>query len=389
MLGEKFNLHQAEIPVMLEQGLAYMTMDARPNGQKEVRPVCRHWLVFLGLLLSCQPASASEFCKAYISETAPNLGDPLVYTIEVMTSGETQYSPDITPPQLKRYFQVGETFTRSSVSILNGQTHIITFKEIHLMANRTGEIQIEPARVELVDSASKQRVVRQTNSVTLAVNEATGGAALPTPTPEIDVLKPIKKSAKLSLGQWLPFAVGGGIILGMFGMMFYLKHRPEPAPRASEEPVDTRTPEQRAFDALEEAMQLKAEGRVNEFYTVLSSILRRYMAESFGFKAEEATTREMLSEMERMKFKPNFLEKYRGYFLECDRVKYANLTPLEQELEAAAPRVKELIQHQDKRELTVPPPPGAEGAGGEGNAPEAEMALAAEGSETEKPAEKS
>jgi len=315
-------------------------------------------LVIAGIFWICSQtwASQNEYFKAQLDRNVVNLGDSLVYTIEVMTAGETQFSPDITPPNLSKYFQVGETFSRSSVNILNGKTYIVTFKEVHLIANRTGKIHIEPAQIELIDSTTNQRVMRYTNSIALVVNEANGAFALPTPTPEIDVLRPIKKSAKLSLSQWLPFAIGIGIIMTMFAVMFYLKHRPVPEPPAPEEPVDPRSPEERAFDALEEAMKLKIEGKIDEFYTTLSAILRRYMAEAFAFKAEEATTREMLSEMERLEFKPDFLEKYREYFLECDQVKFANVKPDQQKVEAALPRVKALINHPDKRNTPAPVP---------------------------------
>ncbi len=343
---------------------------------------------FAASALGLRPVMAEEFFKAQISNTSPNLGDALVYSIEVMTAGETQYSPDITLPELKRYFQVGETFGRSSVSILNGKTHIVTTKEVQLVANQTGEIHIEPARIELIDTAANQRVMRRTNSVTLAVNEATGALALPTPTPEIDVLKPIKKAAKLSLSQWLPFAIGGFIIIFMFGVRSYLKHRPEPKPEAAKEPMDTRSPEERALEALEQAMQLKENGMVNEFYTALSVALRHYMAETFDFKAEEATTREMLREMEKLEFKPVFLEKYREYFRECDKVKFAKVEPDAQQLEAALPTVKDLIQHTDKRDIPEPPPKEAAPEGE--TAPEPELTAASQGAESSSaPTEKS
>ncbi|MCD4814470.1 BatD family protein [bacterium] len=302
------------------------------------------------LLVAVLPgtAAAEEYFRAHISNPSPNLGDALQYTIEVMTAGEKQYSPDITPPDLKRYFQVGEIIGRSSVSILNGKTHIVNFKEVNLVANRKGEFSIPPAQIELIDSGTNQRIIRKTNSITMLVNEATGETALPTPTPEIDVLKPVKKSAHISLSQWLPFAIGIALIILNFIIMYYLKHRPEPK-LADPEPVDPRTPEQRAYDELEDALKLKAAGKIDEFYTSLSMILRRYMAGTFGFKAEEATTREMISEMEKLEFKPDFLEQYRGYFMECDKVKFANVAPTPDNVEAAAPKVKELIKHPEKR----------------------------------------
>lgn len=320
------------------------------------------WLLGLVLALGmfAGQAGAKEYCSAQVSNPNPNLGDTLVYTVEVMTAGEKQFSPDVTLPELGAFFQVRDTYTRSAVNILNGRTHVVHFKEVHLLANHTGEITIPPASVEMIDPASNQRVTVKTNPVVLKVNEATGAAALPTPTPEIDVLRPIKKKAKLSPAQWSPFALGGGLLVVMFSLMYYLRNRPRIEPPAPVEPVDPRTPEERAYEALEAALALKAEGRINDFYTALSSILRRFMAETFAFKAEEATTREMLYAMEQMGFKPQFLEKYRRYFLECDQVKFANILPETKTVETVAPRAKELIEEKDKLEppAVVPEVPG-------------------------------
>lgn len=314
----------------------------------------------LGLVLTlglfAGQVEAKEYVSAQVSDANPNLGDLLVYTVEVMTAGEKQYSPDVTLPNLEAFFQVKDTYTRSAVNILNGRTHVVHFKEVHLLANHTGDITIPPATVEMIDPANDQRTVVKTNPVLLRVNEATGTTALPTPTPEIDVLRPIKKNAKLSPVQWSPFALGIGSLVVVLSLFYYLRNRPRTTPPPPAEPVDPRTPEERAFEALEAALALKAEGRINDFYTALSSILRRFMAESFAFKAEEATTREMLYAMEQMGFKPHFLENYRQYFLECDQVKFANVLPEARSVDTVAPRAKTLIEDKDK---LVPPEPPA------------------------------
>ncbi len=321
-------------------------------------------LIVVLLVVSAGWAEDMEVIKAQVSRETVNLGDTLIYTVEVMTAGEKQFSPDITLPDFSQLFQVTDTFSRSSVNILNGRTHIINFKEVHLIANRTGRIRIPPSTVELIDPGTNQRLVRQTNSVGVQVNESTGKAAIPTPTPEIDVLKPIKKSARLNASQWSPFVIGGGMIVLLFTLMAYLRSRPKGEKPKPAEPVDPRTPEERALEALEAAIHLKTEGKLDEFYTQLSSILRRFMSETFEFKAEESTTREMLREMERLQFKPRFLEKYRKYFIECDQVKFAQVKPPSNSVETMLPRVKDLIGDEDKQDLPEPEPePEAEQAG--------------------------
>jgi hypothetical protein len=63
----------------------------------------------------------------------------------------------------------------------------------------------------------------------------------------------------------------------------------------------------------------------------------------------------MLAEMERLGFVPEFMEKYREYFLECDQVKFANVKPDPDRLEAVLPRTKELIQNPRKLRVESSP----------------------------------
>jgi hypothetical protein len=317
------------------------------------------WLaVGLGLgLAAAAQAATDEYVKAQVDRNAVNLGDPLVYTVEVMTAGEQQSSPDITPPDLSGRFQLQDTFSRSSVSILNGKTHIVTFKELHLVASRTGQVSIPPSQVEVTDPATGAKVRRESNSVTVWVREAAGAAALATPTPEIEVLRPIKPGAHVSLSQWLPFAAAGFGLLAMLGTMAWLRRRPEepPPPPA---PSDPRTPEQRALDLLNEIETLRQAGRLKEYFTFLSRIVRRYLGEAFAFKAEESTSDELLREMLRLEFKPEFLAQLRPFLQACDRIKFANVQPEPAAAAEALARARALVQVAEKR-IPPPPPPAA------------------------------
>lgn len=304
------------------------------------------------------PASAglAEYVKAQVSRSTVNAGDALVYTVEVMTAGDKPNSPEITPPDISGSFQVQDVFTRSSVSILNGKTHIITFKEMRLVANHTGRIVIPPSRVEFVRSGTGERTAQESNPVTVTVNEATGAAARPTPTVEIDVLRPIKRSAHLSPSQWLPFAIALVFMLTASAAVTVFKRRPLETPAAEPQPADPRTPQQRALEDLAGTLALKQAGKVKEFYTQLSVVLRRFLAEEYRFKAEELTTDELLQDMQRMEFTPAFLAKFRLYMQECDQVKFANVRPEPAALESAAGRARYLIEVPNKRPEPQPAP---------------------------------
>jgi|GEM_PF-3617432 len=315
--------------------------------------------ITMACALAGMAGAATEFIQASVNPTTANQGDEVVYTVEVLTGGERQLTPDIILPDFGGQFQPGEVYSSSKITLLNGKTYIRNMKEAHLIVKAKGVVTIPPAIVEIIDPETKERDTRESNPVDITVNESTGAVAVATPTPVIDVLRPIKNSAHVTVTQWLPYAIGVVVLGLVLGGMYYLKHRPAPAEAPPAEPVDPRTPEQRAMDDLEKAMALKNEGKVNEFYTKLAAILRRFIAESHGVKAEEATSREMLAMMEKKKFKSEFLEKIKKYLQETDRVKFANAQPSADRLEAILPETVELIKAPDKVEPEPEPEPPA------------------------------
>jgi hypothetical protein len=79
------------------------------------------------------------------------------------------------------------------------------------------------------------------------------------------------------------------------------------------------------------------------------------MGERFAFKALEDTTTEMLAEMADMRFDPQFMERFKSFIRESDRIKFTNHQAIEADAQAALERVKALIQDPHKK-LPAPEP---------------------------------
>ncbi len=308
-------------------------------------------------------ADRNEHMQARVNRDQVNLGDTLIYTVEVVTAGARQSTPVIILPKFKEKFQQQDIFSRSTANILNGKTYISIIKEAYLTAHRTGRITIPPSRIDFMDSATGERSVRYTQPVNIVVNQAGGAPAVPTPTPEIDVLRPIKTSAGISAGQWLPMAIGGLMIFLVLGLGAYFRGRSVVSAPEPDLPGDTRTAEQKALEALEQTKDLQAAGKIKAFYTALSDILRLFLAERYAFKAEESTTRELLEKMKDLGFQPDFLDHYRKSCQECDRVKFANFLPELPKLEQAYVQTRQLIQYPKKTVSQAQGPGSGEAAG--------------------------
>ena len=319
------------------------------------------------ILISGLPLTGEgeEYFRAQVSTPVVDLGDAFVYTVEAMTAGEEQGEPLIELAPLENFFQVQDVFSRSSVNILNGKTHVVSYKEVHAVADRTGELTIPPATVYVLDPDTGGKVRRRTNAVNLTVKTAKGEAAQATPTPEIGVLRPIKKRAHISLAQWMPFAVGLAVIAAMLAAAYVLSRRSRREMGEPQEPVDPRTPEQRALEDLEASRALKDRKEIPAYYFALSAILRRYLREIFNFQAEAATTPELLRELERLECYPDYREAVRDFCQESDRVKFANLPPPDERLATAEQRLRDLIEAPEKKPEPRPEPEIEPSSGGQ------------------------
>ena len=128
-------------------------------------------------------------------------------------------------------------------------------------------------------------------------------------------------------------------------------------------PVDTRTPEERALDNLEELRQrqLWQAGKVKEYHTELTDAVRTFIEEATGIHATEMTSDETVEEIENLKLKIE-TSLLKDIFRTADLVKFAKSEPLPHEhdrsMSEAVQFVKELWQQVKPAET---PAEGKEG----------------------------
>ncbi len=111
------------------------------------------------------------------------------------------------------------------------------------------------------------------------------------------------------------------------------------------EPIDTRTPEQRALDTLEELRNRKLwqSGKVKEYHTELTDAVRRFIEESTSIRATDMTSDETLSEIESSKLKIE-TSLLRDIFTTADLVKFAKSEPLPHEHDRSMANAVEFVK---------------------------------------------
>jgi hypothetical protein len=92
------------------------------------------------------------------------------------------------------------------------------------------------------------------------------------------------------------------------------------------------------------AEDLPAQGRVQEFYVRLTSIVRRYIEGTTGIRAPEQTTEEFLRTMHARDLFPATQSVRLQDFLEAaDMVKYAGQQPSSEQIELSITRAQEFV----------------------------------------------
>jgi hypothetical protein len=155
-------------------------------------------------------------------------------------------------------------------------------------------------------------------------------------TMEVDTskaIKPIKPplSAPYTLAEFLPWIlIGLGLILIGLLIFYYLKKR------KSAEPVFKIRSKPRlpahviALNDLEELKMKKLwqDGKVKEYYTAMTDIVRTYIEERFGIMAVEMTTEEIMNGLRETGIGDELQSKLGTTLVLADLVKFAKENPL-------------------------------------------------------------
>lgn len=144
--------------------------------------------------------------------------------------------------------------------------------------------------------------------------------------------------------RWVLLALAV-LAVGFLAWWLYTHRRKIQEVLGTAEPVDTRTPEQRALDTLEALRNQKLwqGGKVKEYHTELTDAVRRFIEESTTIRATDMTSDETVEEIENLKLKieTSLLE---DIFRTADLVKFAKSEPLPHEHDRSMANAVEFVK---------------------------------------------
>jgi hypothetical protein len=84
--------------------------------------------------------------------------------------------------------------------------------------------------------------------------------------------------------------------------------------------------------------------RYSEHFDRVSDTIRKYLGDRYEFDGLESTTREALTWLGTLPHPPEPLDKIKAFLRQADLVKFANLTPTEEECELALGRGEDIVR---------------------------------------------
>lgn len=152
-------------------------------------------------------------------------------------------------------------------------------------------------------------------------------------------IKPVKEPMNIpyTFMELLPWILAGvGVILLVIAILYYLWKKKKKQPVFQLRPKVRLKPEEMALMEIENlrVKKLWQNGRIKEYHTELTEILRKYIEESMNIMALEKTSAEIIFDLKKQgKIQQQIMEKLEEVLTTADMVKFAKAQPLPDEHE--------------------------------------------------------
>lgn len=284
-----------------------------------------HILLFLILLSSSSFAADLELGS---DEASYKIGDLINLRITMEGKGFTWGDIDKDALMPFEYAGKEESFSEES-----GKT-TLTIKG-HIF--EVGEFTIPP--VEIKDSQGKSFKTWETKVTVKALLKG-----------DEQGIKPLKAQLEIDEGGplWPWIIVALIVVVIVAAIWFFRRMKGEVEPE--KELVQIVPPHIEALKELEriEELNLLREGRIKEYYSLISDAVRNFEGRVNGFDAMEMTTEELVETLNIKESKS--LVSIKKFLADCDMVKFAKYSPPDMDISALMERARDIIKKDTPQE---------------------------------------
>ena len=304
-------------------------------------------LALLFCLLAGLGQAQAQPVKALASADSSRylIGDWIRVTVELRHPRGTTFQPSIpdslagfTVLQRLPFVAMSDTVTRTGVIIARYDSASAVIPGLTYLSAVPGDTALHPV---------------STNTVSLTVQRVPVDSAS-----QARDLKPVM-SIPYTLAEILMFV---GILLFLAGGSYFVYRYFKKKRQTTV--VDSRLPVLKAAHvvAYEQLAMLKEkrlwqQGKVKEYHSELTDILRRYLEDRFGLMALEETTQEIIGGLHRMKLLPRITGDISDVLVRADLVKFAKHKPEIGEHDASLKTVYDIVE-RTKAAPSTPSAPG-------------------------------
>ena len=273
----------------------------------------------LSVLLTIKIAAQSVSVLASVDSSDYLVGDFINYTLEVRADKNIQVTTPFIRDSLKNVEIIKELepLTKEENNIKS-----TTFGFI-LSYYDSASITIPPIAIRYKTPGDSQEIIVLSNSVTFNVHKVKVLQQA-----EIkDVKEPI--TIRLDWKLILLITLISLLILAL-AIYFYLRYKKKKVEHPVKKKIIRIPAHVRALAALNnlEGEQLWQKGKVKEYHTDVTGIIRGYFEERFNLPALELTTAEQMQQLRKVSAAENILEETNQFLNNADLVKFAKFNPL-------------------------------------------------------------
>lgn len=340
MRNRKQDMNSNLIPSALER--------VREGSYAENYSFLRMLLTFLFTLLCTFSFAQSVEVTASLDTNNIRIGDPVKLRLSVVYRTDKE-EPKITWPKfedsitgkieiIERAPMEKAPHSSEPFTLVQEQTYIITSFD-------SGYHAIPPFRFIINEDTSN---IEETEPLLLAVQSVNADT-----TQAIRDIKGIMEQP-FSWKEALPYIIVGAAVLAIAGLIIWLvlRGKKKPVPTKPKIIIPAHITALRALDELEK-QKLWQEGKVKQYHSAISDILRQYIEDRFNVNALEQTTEEIFISIRTTVIDPESKRKLKQVLTLADLVKFAKEQPLPQENEMSLINAYDFV-NGTKRDEVVP-----------------------------------
>jgi len=300
------------------------------------------------MLFFFQNLSAQTISVGASTDTTDYLvGDFITYKIEVIAKKNVRLFPPSITDSLKNI----EFISSDKPVVTEGSDSRTTIYKYTLAGYDSVDVTIPeiPVEYKIAGDSTIRKIT--TDPVSFTVHTV--------PVKPNEDIKDVKDPQKIPYDwKWLLFWIAIGIILLAAAYYFYRRYKQKKGELVPEKKIIKIPPHVRAFSALDELEreQLWQQGRIKEYHSKLTEIVRAYFEERFILPALELTTTESLQRLNTVEEAKDIIEITHNFLTNADLVKFAKFKPIESVNEEMMEQAREIVQRTIPKEKEITEP---------------------------------